>query len=294
MLARRGLVGLFAVLALTAFAADAIAQAWPQALDGYYLKISASYLAADEEFNSAGRRQSLDGDVGIDKSFREISFGAYFEYGLWQNFTVVAQLPFKISTSENTATMGETGTESVTNGGLGDLRLSIRTPLLRGPFAVSLQSGVKLPLGYEREPDNTGPAIGTGQVDGTFSLLFGHSLHPLPAYVGAGIGYSVRGGSQLDDEVLFNLEGGYNAGPVFLKLRFDGVRNTSDPQDVPDVASVLVIQPNARNENVYKLIPEIDYSFSDNFALAAELFHVFAGKNTMAGTTYALGLVYSR
>jgi len=43
-----------------------------------------------------------------------------------------------------------------------------------------------------------------------------------------------------------------------------------------------------------KLIPVVSYSLSERFQLTGEMYHVLGGKNTLAGTTYALGIIFQR
>lgn len=63
--------------------------------------------------------------------------------------------------------------------GFADLTVSGRYALLDAPFVVSLQGGVKQPLGYEEQPDNDGAPLGTGDGDFEAHLLVGKSLFPL-------------------------------------------------------------------------------------------------------------------
>lgn len=303
---RVGLVALFVAAAPVA----AAAQAWLQKTDGYYFKLSISYLRSDEQFDFEGNRHPIAADdpAFLDESFRDVSLSAYIEYGLSERFTLVGSLPFKISTTDNSrvplAPNDPPVPFSLTNGGLSDFWLSLRTGLLQGPTALSVQAGVKTPLGYEDIPDNGGPALGTGEFDAQVDLLFGQSLYPFPAYLGAGVGYRVRGGGDLFDEIVYNIEGGYTYGPMFFKLRFDALQNVKDPPDAAGMAVVTPIpggggalsadQPNARNEDSFKLSPTIAYNISDGLGIAAEAYHAFAGKNTIAGTTWTVAVVFSQ
>lgn len=286
------------VVSLSAAVTEAWAQAWVRPKDGYYFKVAGSYLYTKEEYNYRGDRQEIfAGDpTRSNTAFRDVSLSAYLEYGVADRLTLVATLPFKILTSKATTTFpGEpVRDESLTNGGLADLLLSIRTPLHQGGLAASLQGGVKLPLGYEQDPDNNGPPLGTGELDAEMHLLLGQSLYPIPAYVGAGAGYRVRGGP-LHDEILYSAEAGYTAGRFFLKLRFDGLQNVEEPPDLSGggmvgTANGVIVG----DQDIFKLSPTIEYRFDDRSAITAEAFHTVAGKNTVAGTTFSLGLVYTR
>jgi hypothetical protein len=295
----------FITLATTALSsilpATIAAQAWVQPAGGYYLKLSASYLRTDEQYNPQGDIEpfATQDSSATGKSFRDVTVNAYLEYALTQRYSVVAYLPFKISTAQQTeppTQPGEAGEETaLTNGGLADLSLSIRAGLWQSSTAVAVQTGVKLPLGYEHTPDNGGPALGTGEVDVEVNILAGRSFYPFPAYIGAGVGYRVRGGADFDDEVPFSIEAGWTVGALFLKMRFDGLENIGEiTNPAPGAGTMGIDQPNARNEDRYQVTPVVSYTVSDSFALTVEAYHVVGGHNTIAGTTWLMGAIFSR
>ena len=207
------------------------------------------------------------------------------EYGLTNRFTLVSSVPVKLLTARFTQNPGgglPSRGVTLTNRGLGDLWVSLRTPVMDKPFALAVQGGIKIPL-YEDPVDEgvlTVPPLGTGAVDVEIGTYFGKSLYPLPAYVSGGIAYRFRGGD-VHDEIPFNIEGGYTYGPLFVKLRLDGVQNTEEPG-----GSVI-----AGDEDYFKLSPTVSYSFADRLALVFEAFHVLWGKNTLSGTAYSLAVV---
>jgi hypothetical protein len=264
----------------------------------HFFKLTGNYLNTTEEFNSDGDRQALSSDDGLGTvtSFREVSVVAYVEYGLTDHLTLVANAPFKVLTTE---TVEETKEDSQSNGGLGDLNVYLRLPVVQRSFAVSVQPGFKIPLGYEKNPDNDGPALGTGEIDGEISLIAGFSLYPLPAYVTAGAGYRMRGGDY-NDEIIFGFEGGATVGRLFMKLRFEGLQNESEPAESPDESGASTGDGGGINDviigdqDTYKLLPTISYLFRDTFEITAEVYHTFAGRNTLAGTTFAMGIVLKR
>ena len=161
-----------------------------------------------------------------------------------------------------------------------------------------MQSGVKVPLGYDDQPDNDGPRLGSGDLDAEIHLLVGRSLHPLHAYVSGGVGYRRRGG-RLNDEVLYAVEGGYAKGPLLFKTMLDGVMNTKAP---PDIYGRPVVTPLpggggalpdlvVGDQDVFKVIPALIYTLRPGLSLQAELIHTLAGKNTLSGTQLAVGVV---
>lgn len=287
-------------------AGDAGAQAWAKKRGEYFFKVTGQHLYSTEEFDSNGDIQEINAqdDLNSDSSFREVAFTAYIEYGLTNQFTLVAKVPFKVLTTrevEQLASGFRPAETTRTNGGLGDLDLYLRLPLVQRRFAMSVQPGLKIPLGYEQNPDNNGPALGSGEVDGEVNLIAGFSLYPLPAYLSAAAGYRMRGGD-LHDEYLFGAEGGATFGRLFVKLRFEGIKNETSP---PDLSGENAAASNTDgggginsmlfgDQDVYKILPTVSYSFGGTFEVTAEAYHTVAGKNAIAGTTYAVGFVLKR
>lgn len=277
-----------------------------QARGGYYFKLSSGYLFTTEEFNHEGDRLDIFQERIIyeNTSFRDFSLSAYLEYGLFERLTVVAQLPFKILTSKRTEILGDQLLARIVTlhtVGVADLSLSGRYGLFHGGFALSLQGGVKMPMGYEAKPSNDGPPLGTGKLDVKGHLLVGQSLHPWPLYVSGSAGYRHRTGP-LHDQWLFAFEVGLTSGELLIKLAFEGVKSTVAP---PDIVGQPVMTPLpggggalpniiVGDQDIYKASPSITYSLGRGLAMQAEIWHIFAGKNTVAGSTYTFGLILSR
>jgi hypothetical protein len=294
-----GLGLLFVIMTVS----TAFSQAWVKSRGEYFLKLYGAYLYTTQEYDSNGElRDFHEEDASrTDASFRDVSFVGYLEYGLTDNLTLVTELPFRIFTSEETVVAGPGLMRTVTrtNGGLSDLTVLLRAPILKRKLAWSFQGGAKIPLGYEKVPDNGGPALGTGEIDAEISTHLGLSLYPIPAYLSAGVGYRFRGG-EFNDEMLFDAEGGVTLGRLFLKLRVEGVENTHNPPDL--TGTTIVIPPGGGDittivvgdQDYYKILPTVSFDLGDNAAITAEAFHTVAGKNTLAGTTWALGLIFTR
>ena len=302
---RRVLVIVAAVLVLPLVTNRALAQAWVQPKGGYFFKLASGYLETDEVYNFRGDLEHIsERDFGVTNWFRDVTLEAYLEYGLWERLTLVGKLPFKILTTVRIESLAgfEGARFEITNGGLSDLMLWLRTPLIRKRIAISFQPGVKIPLGYEREPDNLGPPLGTSYVDAEANLYAGISLYPLPGYISGGAGYRHRGGP-FADEIPFSVEGGVTIGRLFAKLRFEGLKSTVEPEDflgqeiilpLPGGGGATPESPLVGNRDEFKVMPTAAFSFSDRFALMAEVYAVVAGKNTVAGTTYVIGMVFTR
>ena len=297
MRSARLLVGLTACVLVQLVAGEAYGQAWLQKKGGYYLKFVGSYLYTEEEFNFRGDRQAIDAEnlTTSNSSFREIAFTGYAEYGLSKNVTLIAELPFKILTTKETLMPFGTKPRTITrtNANFSDLTLEARIPLLRSRFALSIQGGAKIPLGYDRIPGDGLPALGSGYVDGGAALNLGVSFWPVNAYATAGLGYIVRGGP-LNDHVVFYGQAGYTFKRVFIKTQIDGIKNTKDP---PDLAGMTIVQPGRidqlqfGDQDVLKLLPTVSVRVTKRLQITGEIYHVLWGRNALTGTTYVLGIV---
>ncbi len=283
-----------------------VAGAWVQRKHGLYLKLSTSYLLTTKEFNHAGKRLNIFQERIIfeDTSFRDFGVTAYLEYGLLDRLTLVANIPFKILTSKRTEIIGGGSLEqmaTIHTSGLADFALLGRYAILKNPLAISFQGGINIPLGYKARPSNDGPPLGTGNIDVEGHLLIGKSLYPLPAYLTAGLGYRRRT-SALHDQILFNVEGGYSIGSVLIKVTLEGLKSTIAP---PDIVGQPVITPLpggggalpniiVGDQDLFKVSPSVIYNVNNRIALQGEILHIYAGKNTVSGTIYSLGIIYSK
>jgi len=280
------------------------AGAWTQKVGGYYFKIETSYLKATKEFDHNGDKLNILEEQFIYKnaSFRDISLRVYGEYGLFENLTVVGKIPFKIYTTQyildDLYSRGEVARSTT---GLGDLSAALKFGILNQPFALAVQGGIKIPMGYEKHPDNDGPRLGTGEIDFEGMLLLGSSLHPLPMYIGGGIGYNARGGV-LNDEIVYHLETGYTFEKWFFKIYFNGIKNTEDPPDLYGGKIQLPIPGGGGVTPDYMFgdidINQISFTVShvlkEGMSIEATLYEILSGKNTVSGRTFSLGLAIYR
>ena len=287
----RWIVAVAAAGILTLGSTGARAGAWLQKPGGYYVKLFASYLYTEEEYDSEGNLIPIRSGVpGVTNgSFEEIAVTAYVEYGISDKFTLIGTVPYKLLTSSWTEIGSNFQVQrdiEATSGGLTDMRLGGRYPLKTSGFPISLESLIKFPLGYDPSPDlEQVPPLGSGKVDLGIALVSGVSLWPFPGYVTGFGGYRFRGG--LADELFFNLEAGAGVWRVFGKVALDGIFSTEAPEDLGTSTTLTV-----NNEDVLKIMGELNYSISDHWALSAEAFHVLEGRNTVSGTTWAGGIVY--
>ena len=278
--------------------------AWVKPQGGYFFKIAANYMSTNQEFDYMGEKISYLGNdlVFEDTQFRDINIYMYYEYGITNSITIWGDLSYKSYTSSRTISTSYAIIEEIaTTTGFADLRILGVYGIMTEPIAISIAAGPKIPMGYSKKPENDGPALGTGYVDLEGYLTLGASLYPIPAYLSTSAGYRFRGG-EFNDELYFNAEAGYTLGNFFFKAFLELIRNTSTP---PDLYGQTIVSPLpggggtlpniiAGDQDISKFLPSITYNFTEGIGILAEINHIFAGKNTLSGTTYSLGLVFSR
>ncbi len=283
------------------------AGAWTQKKQSYYLKVASGYHYATTEFDHLGNERNILADFSDtfqNTEYEEFSIKSYFEYGLFSRITVIAEVPFKIATSSRTEISnyfeGGRRDTSHTTSGFGDLKLQGRWGILDGPVVFSLQPGVKIPL-YSTSTEQTGPRLGTGDVDFDAGALFGASFAPSPLYFSSEGGYRFRTGP-LHDEVYLNAEIGLSFEKTFFKAEFRGLKNTTTPPDVYGGPIELPLPGGGGavpdrlfgDQDFIKLVGEGVYKFGNRWGISGEVIHTLAGKNIITGTTFQLGVVMLR
>jgi hypothetical protein len=269
------------------------AGAWVQKKHGYFFKLSGSYLYTTQEYDNQGIIQEIrEDEPGIENtSYQEVAATGYLEYGVTERLTLVSNLPFKIITSKRSE-IRDPGDPfrnvEVVTGGLSDLTISGRFLIGGGTIPISLQAGAKIPMGYDASPPDQGAPLGSGKVDIEGHILAGASLYPVPAYLTGQFGYRLRSGTGIADEYLFQLELGLTPGPWLFKATLDGLYSASTPSQQGSSTTTTT------NQDLLKIIPTVGFAITPRFGIGAELFYPLKGKNTVAGTTYAVGMVFSR
>ena len=230
-------------------AGEARAQAWTQPREHAYLKLSHGRATASEQYRFDGEvapyADDVDGDAFFDRSVY-----LYAEYGLTDDLTLVALVPYKRLRVQDAAfEQASEGFGSIQVG----LRISLEDNLgIAGErHAVAANVSASVPTGYTR---NFAPSVGSGQVDVQALFSYGASLWPvLPGYAQAALGYRYRSAlyafseaidcedsaavtcipdtePKFDDELLFSGEFGLSAGRwALVQVLAQGVWSNKPP-----------------------------------------------------------------
>ena len=283
-----------------------------------YFKIAGLSFRSQDYLDAYGDRRERAAKPSMEE-LSDQSISAYLEYGLLERLTLVATLPYKRLVYEKTevkvfksdlldTTITRIHPDEIRSG-LADLELRLRWRLLHNPAVVSLALGGKFPLGYDINQDSIGSLdagglglgpspvdgvagaddkipLGTGERDIDVRLLVGKSLYPFPGYLTSTVGYRKRSGA-FSDEFFYGFEAGVTYKRLLVKGVIEGMRTLGDCGAMGQGGLV-------GDQDILKVSPGLIWSLSKHLEIGVDLFHIAAGCNTAAGTTYAAGLAFKR
>jgi len=251
------------------------AGAWTQPKGGLYDRFSMNYYYADDEFGSGGRT-----DFPLHGNFKDFHAGNYIEYGLTDRITLINSLFYKTIRKEDDEVKQHSS-------GLGDVDLAAKYKIAEGPWGVlSGQGLVKIPGPYD---EDIPLPLGNKQWDVEARLLYGRSLYPhIPGYVNFEIAYRVRFGDP-SDELRYLAEFGMDFTKQFYgRVKLDGIYSMNNGADFDKSGNPTI----TNNFNLGKVFVTAGYKIAKRWGLEVEYTPELCGKNTAAGATYSLALVY--
>ncbi|MFQ5651294.1 MAG: hypothetical protein ACE5IY_15265 [bacterium] len=269
----------------------AYAGAWTQKRGAFFYKLGVLRFESTSQYLLNGERESLSNKGRVI----DLSVYHYLEYGLSDELTVIASVPFKKVSFD--CAIEECDKSS---SGLADLFLGFRYRLSNRRWIVSIESGLKLAPGYETDEDklDSAPPLGDGQTDFDLRLLLGHPLFNYRGYLNIDAGFRTRSGDPVD-ELPFSLELGLNLTDDYLLIgRLHGVRSISEDAGQKNFRIVNGTIQNfigtGAVEDFVKGQLQLIYKLSATISLAFELDQVLTGRNTSHATTVGAGLVIAK
>jgi len=283
-------------------------QAWVQPRGHAYVKLSLGDATASEQYRFDGETKPYADNVE-GEAFFDDSWYLYGEYGLTDNLTLVAVVPYKSLRVRDAAF-------DYASEGLGSLVLGLRTGLKKlvgltaDRHALAANVSLTLPTGYTR---NFTPSVGAGQVDVQGTINYGVSLWPFPGYAQAGVGYRYRSAlyglstalacqegrdlncvadvePKYDDELLFSGEAGVSFGRwVLVQVLGHGVWSNRPP----DVETTFSIRnPIPTRQRYLKVGGGVTLYPLRTLGLGVQVFFTPYGRNTVRSTDYFWGIEY--
>ena len=267
------------LLLVLAFVAPrtALAGAWAKKEGAYYLKLAALTATYDEQFDADGERVPRAGMGELS----DFNLSAYLEYGLTDEWTLVASAPYR-RLSEQRTFAGGIARER--NRRFGDLEVRLLRPLRLQPLVTSVAIGGKIPLYSVGE--GTRVPLGTGEPDADVRLLLGRSFHPAPLYSTGEIGLRVRGG-EFSNETFFSFETGLAVGRLLLKGQVSAVRTLGTCGSAGQAGVT-------GDQDMLKWSPGMIYALPGDTEMSFEFIQNASGCNTTRGTTWAIGVAKKR
>ena len=268
------LVGLIAGLAMAA-PGSAYGGAWtfPQGT-GQVILNNVYYLASDE-FTKSGNRRAFSNDG----EFTKYEFNPYFEYGVWDDLTLVLNLFARRVAFSNDFT-------DDVNLGVADpeiaLRYRLTPPEARTVWAV--QGTIKLPIAA---PDGN-PPLGNEQTDVEARVLVGRgfSIGDRWAYWNLELAYRFRD-EEPADEIKFDATLGVSLSARWLLIgQFFGTVGLRNGTSVR-IANNPTIDP---NYDLYKAQLSVVYELTKSVRLQLGYVRDLAGRNTGAGDAALLAV----
>lgn len=280
------LVACVTVILCLIFSAQAFAGAWTKKEGGTYNKASMNFFSSDEFFDDDGDR------VDSDAEFTDLNITYYLEYGVNNNLTFFASVPYKSIESEPDGGPTSKGPPSLSirTEDFGDIDLGLKYKFYDGEKGVfSVQGLVKVPEAYDE--DEPLP-VGNGQYDVEVRFLYGKSLYPRPMYYGLELGFRNRN-EEPSDEYKYLVEFGYNpTKKVSLRTKLDGTLSAENADFVVDPSTG---NPTLAPEfDVVKLELTLGYSLTKQQTFEFSWTPVVSGKNTGFGQTFSIAFIYAR
>lgn len=274
-----------AAVAVVALPRPASAGAWAQEDKGVYLKASAAYSYADEQYKAEGEKLQLlsTNEEGTLES-RAVRF--YGEFGL------LPRLTFLTSTSIVRNTV-DSRLVNITTTGMGDFRAGLKYQFLDDPVVVSLASVWTLPTGYTAQPENPKvPTLGLGVPMHTATLAVGKSFYPVPLYASAEVGFRVRGGRELSNgdrleyppELPYALEVGVDATDwLMVRGALRGLHGFGDPEEL----NVFTLSP--RTQSYLKVGPSVLFTVAERVQIQLDYMYTPVGVNALRSHEFTAG-----
>ncbi len=259
---------------------SAYGAAWTKAEGEAFLKLGTSMLRADEFYEGNGSRLTIP-------TLSEYTLSLYGEYGLTDDFTVIAYLPFVTRVTVNEQVGRPSGfvyTAGAENTQLGDVDLGLRYGIVQEGATV-LSAGLLLGLPLGDDDNDNALFTGDGEFNQLVSLALGHSFYPTALYAIAQLGVNMRSGG-FSDELRYSVELGYTAWEALTLIgRLSAVQSLKNGDAAGGMAGLHV------NDQQY-LSPglELAYKLTESLGVSLGFASATNAENVLAAPRYEFGV----
>ena len=258
------------------------AGAWTQKRGQGFYKLSFGLIRADQFYDEDGNKV----DITTLGDYTTIFYG---EYGLYDRFTLILNVPFKRTTLnkqvDNSGSICPSCFSGDSKTGIADSDLGVRFGLLQGGSSVmSAELILGLPIGDNSQPN--GLLTGDGEFNQLLKAQFGHSFYPLPMYFSAEFGFNNRT-KGYSDEWRYAAELGYTFNDKFLvSFKFRGVESRKNGNAVTVGAGGLF----ASDQSYLSYGPEISYLINEKFGISAGIESATQAENVLSAPAFSFGI----
>ncbi len=269
---------LFILFILFITSTEYFAGAWTQKKSSGYFQLGSQFLSAKKAYDAEGNKFPIP-------DFTDITINFYGEYGLTNDLSLIANIPFYRSLKFD----GFPPAGEVSKSGISDSHLGVKIKLTEfSQNVLSASAMVGIPLG-ERN-DSTGLWTGSEEWNQRVMVNFGRSFYPLDLYLSSSLGYNNRTNG-FSDEIRYSLEGGYFVikNKLLLILRLAGVASLKNGS-LGNVSGVAGLYANDQNFLAYG--PEVHYSITNKIGLIAKFESGAMVKNAPSAIAYGFGIFF--
>jgi hypothetical protein len=269
----------FFIIVLLCITSEIFAGAWTQKKSKGYFQIGSQFVSADMAYNSNGDKFDIP-------KFSDVTLNLYGEFGLTDNLTLLANLPFFRSLQSDP---DSGSTEKLKNSGISDSDLGLKIKLFeRNQSVISATALFGIPTG---KIDNvSGLWTGTEEWNQMLILEYGHSFYPTNLYFSGFIGFNNRTRG-FSDELRYSFEAGYFfiENKLLLILRINGINPLRNGSNLPMGGRAGLY---ANNQKFLAYGPEIHYFLKNGFGFNARIESGTGVQNAASSIVYKIGISY--
>jgi hypothetical protein len=259
---------------------------WPQPKGTGYYKLGQSWIIADDFYGPGGTIVRIRTTALYTTSF-------YGEYGITDRLTGILYFPFFVRNTLNEERYQPSG-RSVPGdsfNGLGDTDIAIKYGLIvNKPIVLSATVQLGLPIGETGGGEGKILQTGDGEFNQMLKFDVSGSLHPVPLYGSAYIGFNNRT-KGFSDEIRYGVEVGY----TFFKkvttiLKLNVVESLYNGEDLPSQNNGVF----SNNTEYVSPMIEVGYALNDKWGISCSGGFAFSAKNILASPNFGVGIYLKR
>ena len=278
----RKLILAFIFILIICVSNNIFAGGWTKKKGKFYIQLSSQYM-------SSSKFHDINGTLVKINTLSDFTLSLYTEYGITDNLSLVAYLPFYHRLALNKIQGSGSGTvyfPGAVKNGISDSDIGIKYKLAEEGQSV-LSAGFSLGIPFGDSNDSNGLLTGDDEFNQKINLQFGHSFYPLPIYFSAFAGYNFRH-KGYTDEFNFGVEAGYIFGNKLLAIfRITGLKPLRNGDNtIAGGAGGLF----SNKQQYISYGPELLYSLTDNLGITAGVNSGTWARNVLSAYVYRIGI----